>query len=246
MKSRQLENKIRTNCKECVFAVYEDKTQVSCDFDRIKNFGENVFEGYDDDKEFYIIDRLCTYYRDHAWGYSKNDKDIVEKESAASFDIVFDCNEFDNDKKNDIIKLINDIDYYKEKISLFAICNLNNKDSIQNYITDIMNSINKKITISIYENEEEFLHKTILSSKRTFHTIIKSLNNIQLNSIIKKINLQLNTKLDRFLVAKCDNVTFISNYAYKSLNNFEPTKLFNFNIEEIIHNSKSNFMYAEI
>ena len=93
MKSQPQENLIKTSCKNCAFAVYEEDTQIDCAFGRIEKFKDSVTEAFDNDKEFFIIDRLCTYFRDKKWGYNDNSMDKVEEESAISFDIIFNCNE---------------------------------------------------------------------------------------------------------------------------------------------------------
>jgi hypothetical protein len=51
---------VHTSCKDCVFATYENKTQVGCAFGRLdaykRRFGKAaVAAAYDDDKEFFIV-----------------------------------------------------------------------------------------------------------------------------------------------------------------------------------------------
>lgn len=49
-------------CKNCVFALYNGKTQDGCYLgmlERYKEAGINVIEAYDEDNEFYVIDGAC-------------------------------------------------------------------------------------------------------------------------------------------------------------------------------------------
>ena len=54
---------IHTPCKDCVFAIYDDKTQINCSqdcIDKYKKLDVPIVEVYDDDKEFYVIEgRKC-------------------------------------------------------------------------------------------------------------------------------------------------------------------------------------------
>lgn len=62
---------IHTPCKNCIFALYEDKTQVGCHLgylDKYKNKGLNVIEAYDNDLEFFVINgKKCVGYRENPW-----------------------------------------------------------------------------------------------------------------------------------------------------------------------------------
>lgn len=64
-------NTIHTPCKDCVFAIYEDKTQVGCALNYIDTYKQKeipVLEAYDNDKEFYIINgKKCIGYRENKW-----------------------------------------------------------------------------------------------------------------------------------------------------------------------------------
>lgn len=67
---------IHTACKNCVYAKYEDITQVDCYLDYINKFKDKdleIIEAYDEDKEFYVINnKKCIGYRDNAWFSSRN------------------------------------------------------------------------------------------------------------------------------------------------------------------------------
>ena len=83
-----------TSCKECVFAMYVGDTQMDCSLGRLERFGKSgavVIESYDDDKEFFVIERFCNTYRPEDWEpkYKKLTKeDSALRESQATFDFV--------------------------------------------------------------------------------------------------------------------------------------------------------------
>lgn len=56
-------------CKNCFYAIYDDKTQVGCQFNRIDTFKnqDRVIEAYDEDKEFYVVKDGCNSYNE--WKY---------------------------------------------------------------------------------------------------------------------------------------------------------------------------------
>ena len=60
----------QTSCKNCIFAIYDNQTQVNCAIGRIDIYREqnSLIEAYDDDKEFYVVDgRICNSCRNREW-----------------------------------------------------------------------------------------------------------------------------------------------------------------------------------
>lgn len=63
---------IKTVCRDCCFAEYEEDTQIGCKLGKIDKFretGSEIVEAYDEiGKEFYIInDRFCVFWREPDW-----------------------------------------------------------------------------------------------------------------------------------------------------------------------------------
>lgn len=77
---------IHTPCKNCVFAIYADKTQTGCHLDlleKYKNHGVQILDAYDNELEFFILNKKkCFGYRENSW-FIKNglssDSTIEEK-----------------------------------------------------------------------------------------------------------------------------------------------------------------------
>ena len=125
MKSPQQDSKIiRTSCKDCVFAKYEGITQIDCLHDRInkfKNLPENnevfqyVTEAYDETQEFFVINRLCTLYRDkNTWNNGNADTEKALNEVKVKFDILIDFSKFTDEYYSYIKKLMAEVVLYDE------------------------------------------------------------------------------------------------------------------------------------
>ena len=84
---------IHTSCKDCVFAIYEDQTQTGCSMSMIEKYKAKnceIIEAYDDDKEFYIINkRKCINHRKESWfkQFENSDNSLeyrIEKTNASN------------------------------------------------------------------------------------------------------------------------------------------------------------------
>jgi len=73
---------IHTACKNCIFATYEDNTQKDCMLDELYLFRKHnieILEAYDEEKEFYIINKnKCLKYRTKDWKYTN--EGLIEQE----------------------------------------------------------------------------------------------------------------------------------------------------------------------
>lgn len=247
MKSQPQDQTIRTSCKNCAFAIYDDnkKTQLSCVHDRIERFKPSVSEAYDEDREFYVINRLCTYYRDEAWGYTSNDAEKVKKESALSFDVIIDCNNLTDEKTAGVINLINNSHYYTEKMNIVLLHENRNHESVKLHVANIGRNLNKPFVISTCYDTREFMFKLLRKTKNAYHTLIEHPENCD-PGIFHKLNDYVNIEMKKFIVANHNSTQFIGNFTYKALNNFEPEIHYFNNISKIIESSKTSELYIEI
>jgi len=82
----------KTSCKDCVFAKYDDVTQIGCHCGQLEVFRKNeieVTECYDNEKEFFTLDTFCLFHKTKEWlqtnGIEKADiKMVAEKMLADS------------------------------------------------------------------------------------------------------------------------------------------------------------------
>tara|TARA_R110002110_G_scaffold102142_4_gene259159 strand:- start:1640 stop:2467 length:828 start_codon:yes stop_codon:yes gene_type:complete len=101
-------SEVNTSCKDCVFAIREDSTQVGCEFNKIELYkakGVEVIEAFDgDDNEFYVVKAWCSTYREDLWKVAHESKDMheqIDKEThpKITYAIVLDdLNEYDFQK----------------------------------------------------------------------------------------------------------------------------------------------------
>lgn len=82
---------ILTSCKECVFAIYEGKTQTSCKLNRLSLYGDALVEAYDNEREFYILkDKFCPAFRTKEWANKQSTdlESVVELEMQLKYHII--------------------------------------------------------------------------------------------------------------------------------------------------------------
>lgn len=248
MKSQQQDQKIRTSCKDCAFAIYEDggKTQISCVHDRIARFEpEVVTPAYDEEKEFYLIERLCTYYRDTRWGYSSSDTEKVKKESSLSFDIIFNCNNIDDTKTTSIINFINNHRYYNEKVNVLILHESEYYSQVKDNVKKVVRGSNGRVDISVCSSIEEHMHKLLKKTKNAYHALIDNPTNLELDILIK-LNNVVNENLQKFVVAESNGTKFVGNFSYKMLNGFNPSVNYFANVNSVINDAIDSSLYIRI
>lgn len=245
MKSQHKENTVRTNCKDCAFAIYDQNCQKSCVFGRIEKFDKDVIEAHDNDKEFYVINRLCTYYRSKLWGYSENDVEKVQQESAISFDIIFDCDNINDAQSQIIIHFINNHKYYKNKVNFVLLHEYQNHESAKGCISKIARDSKQQVNITMCSKIEYQIHQLIMKSKHGYHAIIKYPELLELN-VLHSLNNYVNHDLNKLVIANICGTHFIGNFVYKILNSINNSHAYFENIDTIIEDAKNKNMYTEI
>jgi hypothetical protein len=239
---------IKTSCKECVFAEYTDKTQVGCSANRIHHFKDLAVEAYDDDKEFYVINTFCNFYRQDKW--LKDGEDNLKRarlENQISCEVLIDCNNMNPSFKEKIIQWLDDLSLVPDpkpiiKITLYHSIFANK--NISNHIAEILKH-KRRLFIANYSDENEYLHQLISSSQYQYHMIVKE-DTIPDPSIFYEIDENINDKFNRFIVAKKHDLFIISNMAYniESLNSNNAD--YYVNIHNLINWVKDTKIYLEI
>lgn len=74
---------ISTVCKNCIFAIYNDKTQIGCELGRTKTVNDHpvyeLIEAKDDEKNFYVLNNhICPYQRTTTWSHSESEDKIAK------------------------------------------------------------------------------------------------------------------------------------------------------------------------
>lgn len=242
MKSSQQDNIVRTKCKDCVLAIYKDKTQTACLADRIEKLEH--FEAYDEEKNFFVIERLCNYYRDNRENYILDGAPAIEKiklESQISFDVFIDCNKIDKDYKNRIIEFyLSTVSKYDErKINIHLFSSSINKNE-KHEIFELRSYIgNPDISFIV---DYRLIHDKIMATKRSYHMIV-SKEIFPTTDFIYDANELVNTDMKKAIIIDDENVKAVSNLAYKIKATQEQTTNYSEIISSIIENSRKMGLY---
>lgn len=204
----------QTSCKDCLFAIYNGNTQIGCEANRIEKFKNHVIEAYDDEKEFYVLNRLCNLYRFKSWNNGEKDLEKARSESSVVFDIIIDCDNIDDSMRDDLIDIIKKIGYNKHKITLLRAYNTDRDITAKlMYILHYFPNIN----ISMYFEKQETIYSILSKSIGLFHVIVNETNYTNLDVFMSKINSYINEDLKQSVLYKSDDKIAILNFALKVL-----------------------------
>lgn len=99
-------NQINTACKNCIFANYQDITQIGCkinELDKLRNNNIEILDAYDEEKEFYVINaNKCFKYRTSHWNGSSLSLREQQKKISKEISIKYHAIIFANNNIQDI------------------------------------------------------------------------------------------------------------------------------------------------
>jgi hypothetical protein len=249
MKFPHPDRKLQTSCKNCAFAQYDGKTQVGCDADRISKFNDLVIEAYDNDREFYVINTFCNYYRGPSWDTDNGNGLIkIKKETSLSFELLFNCTDITENYKNNIIEWLNYLSNnyidYSNKIVVKLYHQHASNEETRNRVIEIYKS-QPKVYISTCFDEDAFLHETIMRSPYSSHMVISE-NNFPDKNVLSNLNDEVNENLKKFIVANNNGCNVILNIGYKFQYHNDVNPSYIHNINQLIDRSKEINLYLEI
>lgn len=245
MKYQQPENKTLTSCKDCVLAVYDGNTQTSCLANRINKIDH--IEAYDDDKEFFVVERFCNYYRNKDGDFyinnGKPDIDKIRSESYVTFNLMILCNHIDQEYYDYILNLYNEINksYDKNKIDIHFLYTIASREQV-NLIKDLR-SLTQNSFVTFY-GDKTFWHNTLIRSTKSYHLVIDKDSRVDL-SICQDINNLINEEMLKLIVIKNNDTYAISNLAYKITSLQTESYDYDNIVSNIIEQSKEKNLYYE-
>ena len=218
MKSQQPEDKLKeaeatTSCKECVFAKFEEGTQTSCLTGRLDKFLEldNVVEAYDNDKEFYVITRVCGGFRTQEWSDRLLDShehriNQLELETGLKFSVMIDIDELTEEGKANTLSWLSEVDYNREKIRI-VLSDVNNGCAEE--VVEFWNSIKALgyptiLMKSVHELARDMDGFPKMSN--TFYTCKITPTQRISSEVFKKVNSLVNINLANPVVIKTGDV----------------------------------------
>ena len=91
--NQQINHKLHTSCKDCLFAEYTEKTQSNCSLgmlSKLRQHNVEILDVYDEEKEFNIINNSkCVHKRTSSWIHAQDSlavqKDQVKEETHLRF-----------------------------------------------------------------------------------------------------------------------------------------------------------------
>jgi hypothetical protein len=221
-------SKIHTACKDCIFAVYKEKTQVDCKLnkiEKIKKEGLNVIESFDDDKEFFVIDNhICTTYRNELLFKDKTVDEhieLVKKQAKPRIAcIVLVKSDNDNELKETIHSIINQSEEFSEVIFLLM------SDIKPSKVMNVLEKNNAKFKWSIkqiidnYWEGSKSINVAIQRSRSTYASVFNS-GFIVPKDFVKQICDAIVEDLKRFIllkpIDKDNNALTFQVYAFNAL-----------------------------
>ena len=233
------QDQIKTSCRDCTFAVYEGETQTGCEADRIDTFRDQgyVIEAYDDEKEFYIIKRLCNISTHDKDATLQNARDKV----SLAFDLFVECSNIKLDV--DVQKIADQFTYDKLKVILMH--NYNEASKQQRIKMYEIYKLLPDSMIASYFDYDFTLHEKVYNSNRAFHAVLDINQNVP-SDIFSRINTLINDKLEKSTTCGTGGITFISNLAYKMYSMKNESVKYESNSKEVIADSKKQNLYKEI
>ena len=197
-------SQVHTACKDCVFAKYEEKTQINCVLDYISKYKEKnaeILEVYDEEKEFYVINnKKCIGYRENKWfeQYGLSEASVDEKISKfkelnhIDYLLVIDLNKFTKETLDKLKSTVSDCKIKPQKIIFirYQSCKLFDYNVIQ----DFFDSTNLKCKWRIQTMVDDSLDpsdilRNIVNLNKGYRFILSITNfTSDINTLIEKCN----------------------------------------------------------
>lgn len=242
MKYMEADPTKETSCKECIFAIYENDTQTGCTANKIEQYKDKIIEAYDEDREFFVVNGICTLKRPLTWNDGKADVAKATHQISQAFDIIIDISYIELDTYNSLKNVLANIDYYKDRYKFLLICN----QATELYRNSTIKKINTELGYNveiIYDNEYgmQNLQKkcsgtySIRSSLKNMHLISNSMN---------ELNNEINNNLKKVILYRNKDLYILSNFAWKLIYS-KLDKDFEKNIQQIITDTTEKNLFLE-
>lgn len=185
--------KIKTACRECIFAEYNGITQTGCQLNKIYKYSRNgveVIPAYDDETEFFIINgAICNTYRKQKWADKYKNQDLiklVKEETKLNYSLFL---SYDGTEIHPFPEIINNILKLDIPPKSLYILNRSNENHSGFMIKNYKRNWRE---INILDKERidfDYVHQMIISRKiKTFFYLNLPSWYEDINSLINNIN----------------------------------------------------------
>lgn len=214
MKSRRLANNgYETACKNCLFAVYDHKTQTGCQLGRVeKHIAEdNVMEVYDDDAEFYVIKGICNTVRQSEWNNGVANIDKVLSEARPKFDVYIDADNMSEGYAEEVMQFYDDVKDTDFTINWTVVAEAKLHGEPRTLVAKILRHTNATVVEST--DVSYAISETILKSRRAFSLCIDYLSVLDPN-VFNRVDVLLNEDLRKFVYYTLNDTHIFSNLSF--------------------------------
>ena len=254
MKSKPQDKTLQTSCKECLFSVYEKNTQTGCLANRIEMFkqtarGDIIIAAYDDEKEFYVVDGLCNYFRPPSWNKGKADLNKAIDESKTTFSIMIYADQINEDNLSRTQKSIQEIDYEHSKISVVISHDLTMETQQKKIVTKLYEflaqdlNIDTKINAYLSETQQDYEAFRKVQGLYFIRLVVNDKNTVSKNTF-SNIDAALNNRAVRAVVFDDGNAVAIAYTVF--LTRFKDYEDFNEFQSAIMEESQSVNLYHSL
>ena len=252
MKSKPPDKSLQTNCKECLFAIYNKDTQTGCMANRIDMFrntprGDVVIEAYDGEKEFYVIDGLCNYFRPPKWNDGQPDLEKAQQESQTKFTVLIHADKITKETLSSTTTSIKEIDYPKDKISIIISHDIElateKRQMVRKMYDFFVSELDIQSNINVYLDHKRQYYEALRKAHCVYFISTQMHEKIPKNTM-KEIDNRLNQQGVRAVVFNNGNTKVISYYVF--LTRFADYKDYDEFESVVTEESKSVDLYCNI
>ena len=216
MKSRPLESKnnmYETACKNCLFAIYDGKTQVGCQAGRIDRYKDldQVFDAYDDTHEFYVIKGICNAVRENGWNNDVAEVEKMRAENRPRFDVILDATHINKRSAEEWMSFYDEVRDSDFTVDFCVIAPDEFTGDQRKLVSEVLRHIDCPVIES--NHVDMSITERILSSKRAFTVVMDSIS-LPVPNMFNRIDILLNEDLRKFVLYSLDGTTAISNLAF--------------------------------
>lgn len=207
---------IHTSCKKCVFADYNDNTQIGCMLGLIEKLNQKnieIIEVYDNEKEFFVVNnKKCVGYKEEIYFENRGmiDASIEEKinyikqKLVINYAIVINLNKYNDKSMNKLSKAISELTIkpsvvyairYKKDRTKYSY------DKVKTFLDDCKIPKWKiKTILNNKESYENIIHHTINENKANKFVLSINGNFDSIETIVLKAQKIIYEELSRFIV----------------------------------------------
>lgn len=189
---------MKTSCKNCTFAIWDDKTQIGCEFNRLDKFKELdlVEELQEESYRYYLINRVCN-----ACTKGKHSVEEVREYIRPSVDyiLVHSSSDAQLDKRIDEIRELN----YKPEVLYIVIGPDQNAKEIYIKYCDVGTKL--LVTSCLHELDDESMACIGMSKSKSRYCTTFSSNKEIPKNLIEVIDNIINDELEQFICIRSND-----------------------------------------